>query len=68
MDYLRSHELLSSSDDFPGDEPHGAGFIIGSNLITAHLEPSPFAIALYVKSKGYSGAPKDFFDLKCKED
>ncbi len=62
LDYLRSNELLMN-DDVPLIGGHGAGFVFGQDKVVAHLEPSPFAIALYVKSQGYKGSPKEFYNL-----
>lgn len=59
LDYLRSNELIMM--DSPA---HGAGLIFGQDSIVAHLEPSPFALALFVKSKGFNGSTNDYFKIK----
>ena len=46
---------------------HGAGFVFGQDTITAHLEPSPFAINLFIKGKGYKGQPKNYFQVEYVE-
>ena len=43
---------------------HARGFAFGKNELKAQLEPSPFAIALYIKSKGFKGTPKEFYNLE----
>ncbi|MFL9831510.1 Abi-alpha family protein [Flavobacterium sp. ST-87] len=43
---------------------HARGFTFGSEKILAQLEPSPFAIALYIKSKGFKGTPKQYYNLE----
>ncbi|EFK36356.1 Uncharacterised protein [Chryseobacterium gleum] len=62
LDFLRSKELLIS-DYFSG---HGAGFVIDLDNIVAHLEPSPFAINLFIRGQGFKGSPKDFYKLEYK--
>lgn len=64
LDFLRSHELLMN-DDALGE--HGAGFVFGQDKIIAHLEPSPFAINLFIKGQGFKGEPKDYFGVKYDE-
>jgi hypothetical protein len=46
---------------------HARGFSIGSKELKAQFEPSAFAIALYIKSKGYKGTPKEYYKLEYKE-
>ena len=59
LDYLRSIELLSDSSFV-----HGAGFSFGRDRLVAELEPSPFAISMYVKAQGYPNSPKEFYQLE----
>jgi hypothetical protein len=62
LDYLRSKELLT--EDLKTFGGHTAGFIFGFDNIKAQLEPSPFAINLFIKGKGFKGEPKDYFNLE----
>jgi hypothetical protein len=61
---------LASFDILKGGplQGHGAGFAYQDNEeeLKADLEPSPFALALYVKAQGYKGSPKDYFKLEYK--
>ena len=52
---------MSSSDLLNGGllVGHARGFMFGAEELKAQLEPSPFAIALYIKSKGFKGSPKN---------
>lgn len=45
---------------------HAAGFTFNdpSEEMKAELEPSPFAIALYVRAQGFRGSPKEYFKLE----
>jgi hypothetical protein len=56
---------MSSSDLLNGGAflNHSRGFVFGAEEIIAQLEPSPFAIALYIKSKGFKGSPKEYYNL-----
>jgi hypothetical protein len=63
LDYMRSNELLMNEQNAFGCV-HGAGFVFGEEKITAHLEPSPFAINLFIKGQGYKGQPKDYFKVE----
>ncbi|WP_286734036.1 MULTISPECIES: Abi-alpha family protein [Sphingobacterium] len=62
LDNLASNELiLQELNVFGGG--HAAGFVFGDDKITAHLEPSPFAINLFIKGQGFKGEPKDYFKI-----
>ncbi len=65
LDFLRSIELLMNDHSSFGG--HGAGFVFGKDTITAHLEPSPFAINLFIKGQGFKGQPKDYFKIEYVE-
>jgi hypothetical protein len=65
LDFLRSIELLMEEKNTLGG--HIAGFLIGHDNITAQLEPSPFAINLFIKGKGFKGEPKDYFKIEYVE-
>lgn len=66
LDYLRSNELILAEQSVFGGG-HLAGFVFGQDKITAHLEPSPFAINLFIKGQGYKGQPKDYFKIEYNE-
>lgn len=57
---------MSSSDLLNGGplQGHSRGFLLGAEELKAQLEPSPFAIALYIKSKGFKGSPKEYYNLE----
>jgi len=55
LDHLRSKELLSLFSGLNYSETPG---------ITVELQPSAFALMLYVKGQGFSGSVKDYFNLK----
>lgn len=67
LDHLRNIDLLSNDEWGLSSDAHGAGLVFGQDDIVAHLEPSPFAIALYVKSKGAICSPKEYFKLEYRE-
>ncbi|WP_081210947.1 Abi-alpha family protein [Salegentibacter sediminis] len=63
FDNMASSELLNGG----GLVGHASGFAFGDKELKAQLEPSPFAIALYVKSKGFKGTPKEYYNLEYRE-
>lgn len=62
LDNLASFDIINGG----ALHGHGAGFTFQDNeeKLKADLEPSPFAIALYVKAQGYKGSPKEYFNLQ----
>ncbi len=60
FDNMASSELLNGGALLG----HARGFAFGDHELKAQLEPSPFAIALYVKSKGFKGTPKEYYNLE----
>ena len=60
FDNMSNAQLLNGGN-FVG---HARGFTFGDDELKAQLEPSPFAISLYIKSKGFKGTPKEFYKLE----
>lgn len=60
FDNMSSADLLSGGPLIG----HARGFSFGSNELKAQLEPTPFAIALFIKSKGFKGTPKEYYNLE----
>ncbi len=63
FDNMSSTELLNGGPLLG----HAQGFVFGDNELRAQLEPTPFAIALYVKSRGFKGTPKEYYQLEYTE-
>ena len=57
LDYLRSLEILSNEN----------GFNFGGKKLVANLSPSAFTLNLFVKSQGFKGTPREYFNLEYKE-